>query len=147
MDEFEDSELRSQLQRLGGHGPDDEAAYASLQRRVRVARRRRSVAMLGGLGVVVALGIATLAFNNRNGSQLSPANSGGHDSLVTQTTNESRTSDPASTLPETTAPTIINTVGPTTKPIGPTNTTAAVLGQNGGGVAVTRPDGRHQLGS
>ncbi len=138
MDEFEDSELRSQLQRLGGRGPDDDAAYARVQRRVRVARRRRSAAIMTGVGVVAALGFAAIVFNNRSDSHLSPADSSGVDSEVTEASNDSRTSEPGESVPETTTPTSTNIVGSTTKPTGPANTTATVPGQNGGG-ATTVP--------
>ena len=137
MNEFEDSELRSQLERLGGRWPDDDAAYARLQRRVRVARRRRSAAIMTGVGVAAALGFAAVVFNNRSDSHLSPADSVGDDTLVTQTSNDTRTSEPGGSAPETSVPTGTNSVGTTTKPSGPNNTAATVRGQNGG--ATTAP--------
>ncbi len=93
---------------------------------------------MSGLGVVAALGFAGIMLNNRGGSHLSPADSSGDDSLVTQTSAETRTSDSAESLPQTSLPTGTNVVSPTTRPTGPTNTAATVPGQNGG-AATTAP--------
>ncbi|CAB4881843.1 unannotated protein [freshwater metagenome] len=125
MSEFDDSDLRGQLQRLAGHGPDDDAAYARLQRRVHVARRRRSTAMLGGLGVIVALGIATIAFNNRSDSQISPANSSAEITEVSAPAQQSTVATTAPTGPDTSAVKNPGTAAPST--VDTPGTTPAVL--------------------
>ena len=92
---------------------------------------------MSGVGVVAALGFATIVLNNRSDSQLSPANSGGDDSLVTQTSDDSRTTEPGESVPETSTPTVTNAVSSNTKPAGSTNTTAAVPGQSGNANSAT----------
>ena len=48
----DDSVLREQLQRLAGHFPSDEVAYAALQNRVRAAKRRRAAVAVSTFGAV-----------------------------------------------------------------------------------------------
>jgi hypothetical protein len=83
MNDFDDSVLRDQLQRLGGHGPDEAGAYLALQQRVGVAKRRRAAAVVGGLGVTLMIGFAAAAYQPPSSSRLVPANGGGNDAVVT----------------------------------------------------------------
>lgn len=110
MNEFNDSVLRDQLQRLGGHGPDEDEAYLRLQQRVRIAKRRRAAAVLGGLGVTLTLGFAAAAYQHPTNSRLAPAD-GGKDvfvtvSSVTETTEAlpSASSEPTEGSVDTTQP-------------------------------------------
>lgn len=89
MNDFDDSVLRDQLQRLGGHGPDEAGAYLALQQRVGVAKRRRAAAVVGGLGVTLMIGFAAAAYQPPSSSRLVPANGGGNDAVVTLPTTAS----------------------------------------------------------
>ena len=99
MNDFEDHEVRDRLQRVGGHGPDSDEAYARLQRGVRLARRRRSVSILSGLGITVVLAFSAAVYASRSNSHVSPAD-GGTDSEVTTGNFELATDD---TQPDDTA--------------------------------------------
>ena len=94
MDDFEEREIRDRLQRFGGHRPDSDAAYARLQRGVRLARRRRSVSILSGLGITVVLAFSAAVYANRSNSSVSPAD-GGTDAEVTTGNSERATDDTA----------------------------------------------------
>jgi len=83
MNDFDDSVLRDQLQRLGGHGPDEAGAYLALQQRVGVAKRRRAAAVVGGLGVTLMVGFAAAAYQPPSSSRLVPANGGGDEVVLT----------------------------------------------------------------
>ena len=83
MNEFDDSVLRDQLQRLGGHGPDEASAYLALQQRVGVAKRRRAAAVVSALGVTLIIGFAAAAYQQPSSSRLVPASGGGDDAVVT----------------------------------------------------------------
>jgi hypothetical protein len=97
MNEFEDPVLRDQLQRLGGHGPDEDSAYLRMQQRVRIAKRRRAAAVLGGLGVTLMLGFAATAYQQPTVSHLAPADGGGNDAFIpVSTVSESTESAPSS---------------------------------------------------
>lgn len=99
MSEFDDSVLRDQLQRLGGHGPDEDGAYVRLQQRVRIAKRRRAAVVVGGLGVTLMLGFAAAAYQSPTSSHLAPADGGGNDVFVTvSSVTESTESTPSSSI-------------------------------------------------
>jgi hypothetical protein len=105
MNEFDDSVLRDQLQRLGGHGPDEDGAYLRMQQRVRIAKRRRAAAVIGGLGVTLVVGFAAASLRQPAASHLSPATGGGNDVFVTVSTVENTTdsTEPSSTEPQVSA--------------------------------------------
>ncbi len=99
MNEFDDSVLRDQLQRLGGHGPDEDGAYMRMQQRVRIAKRRRAAAVIGGLGVTLVVGFAAASLRQPTASHLSPASGGGNEVFVTVSTVSDTTdsTEPSST--------------------------------------------------
>ena len=92
MSDFEDREVRDQLQRMGGRGPESDEAYARLQIGVRRAHRRRAVSVLTGLGLTVVLAFSAAVYANRSHSQVTPAD-GGTDSAITTGNSELTTDD------------------------------------------------------
>lgn len=78
MDDFDDQDLRSRLERLAGPGPDASSAYADVRRRVRTARRRRSALAVGGAGtaVVALIALAVTSGDGRSERRISPAETG-----------------------------------------------------------------------
>lgn len=93
MSDFQDREVRDQLQRMSGHGPDSAEAYARLQIGVRRARRRQAVSVLTGLGVTVVLAFSAAAYASRSHSKVTPAD-GGTDSAITTGNSELTTDTP-----------------------------------------------------
>jgi hypothetical protein len=106
MNEFDDSVLRDQLQRLGGHGPDEDNAYLCLQQRVRLAKRRRAAAVLGSLGVTLMIGFAIGSYGGPSASHLAPAD-GGNDVFVTSSavSNSTESTEPTTDSVEVTSAT------------------------------------------
>jgi hypothetical protein len=112
MSEFNDPDLRQELARLSGPYPDDNAAFAALQRRVGQARRRRAVAWTTGAALSVLLGtVGVAALHNPARHTLVPGKSA--DSSVddsSSTTSEAKVSSTTqSTEPETTQSTVMET--------------------------------------
>jgi hypothetical protein len=74
MSDFDDDPVvRDQLQRLGGHYPDEDLAYAAVVQGARRFKRRRAVVGAGGLCAVLLFGFGAGAVFNRDTQQLSPA--------------------------------------------------------------------------
>ena len=66
MSDFDEQILRDRLQRLGGRLPDEDAAYAALQHRVRAAKRRRGGIASATLAVLCVLGLVVAVLPGRN---------------------------------------------------------------------------------
>jgi hypothetical protein len=106
MSDFDDDPVvRDQLQRLAGHHPDDDIAYAAMVQGVRVATRRRAVVGASGLCAALLLGLGTAAVINRDTQHLAPtASSSVDDPVATESnatsTTEASTSSSTSTIVE-----------------------------------------------
>ena len=142
MSDFDDRELRDSLQRLAGHPGDETAAYAVVQQRVRVAKRRRAVVGGSGLIALCIAGFVLVGFDRRSGETLTPATDGITVPTdvamlpdVAESTDDATTVDPPARSPEppTSVPTVTN--APTTHAVDnsvPRPTVGAVA-TNGGG--------------
>ena len=110
MSEFHDPELRQQLGRLSGPYPDDNVAYASFQRRVGQARRRRAMAWTTGAAmslVMATVGVAALQSPERHGvvpGKSSETSERVSSSIATTETDETTI---ASSVAETPAPAVV----------------------------------------
>ncbi len=163
MSGYDDSVLRDQLQRLGGHYLDDDIAYTRLQQRVRIAKRRRVATVMTGLGAICVLGFGAVALSHNGDTHrlsplassrepdnsnttlvgINPSPTAADDSSTTATTDPASTAatDTATTAaPTTAAPTTPATEATTPVVIGngqtqPTNTptTHAASGKGSGG--------------
>ncbi len=68
----DDYELRSILSRTAGGAPDDDAAFAAVQRRVRVAKHRRVMAATGTAAIVLLFGTALIVRPDRHVVNVTP---------------------------------------------------------------------------
>ena len=129
MSDFEEQILRDRLQRLGGRLPDEEAAYAALQQRVRVAKRHRAVIGSGGLVGALVLALVVANLPGRNHQSVTTATDGvtvpdASVSAPTSSTDTSTTEPGATSTPDTMSLTSgPNT--PLTKVSSPTGNTSA----------------------
>jgi hypothetical protein len=113
MSDFDDPELRNQLGRLSGPFPDENAAYASVQRRVVRAKRRRAAAWSGGAALSVLVVVAAYALGAQQGDgSLRPATTGGSIDVGTSSTTSSPTDDTGITTSTVSGP-VVPTSGPT----------------------------------
>jgi hypothetical protein len=105
MSEFHDPELRQELGRLSGSYPDSNVAYASWQRRVGQARRRRAVAWTSGVAMSLLFGtVAVAALHNPRTGTLVPGKSADSVESVARvaTTEVAESTTPEVSEPETT---------------------------------------------
>ena len=114
MSDFEDQILRDRLQRLAGRLPDEDAAYAALQQRVRVAKRRRAAVGSGGFVAACVLALVVANLPGRNHQSVTTATDGVtvpdvsvSAPATSSTTDTSTAAEPATT--STAAMTSINT--------------------------------------
>jgi len=125
MSEFDDPDLRGQLGRLSGPFPDENAAYATMQRRLVRAKRRRAVAWSGGAAMSVLVVVAAYAAGTRQSDDsLRPATTGGSIDVTAPTTVDSTTS--TSSTP--TGSTVLVPVSPTSVAPGVTTPSATIPG-------------------
>ena len=121
MSEFEDRELAERLGRASGAFPDENAAYATVWRGVRRAKRRRALAA-GTMAVaaIVAAGFVGVALRGGEGtSRLTttpPTASSAEPSTTPATSTSTTTSSTTSTSSTTTSTSTTTTTAPSTLP-------------------------------
>ena len=125
MTEYDEIVIREKLQRLAGHGHDDDVAYASLLRNVRAARRRRAVEMIGGLGAVCVLGVGLISLRAEPERRLVPTGGNVDDVALVESTAAPSTNAVTTTATPTTAAATTTTEPATTTTVPETTTTAA----------------------
>jgi cytoskeletal protein RodZ len=116
MSEFHDPDLRQQLGRLSGPYPDDNVAFATWQRRVGQARRRRAMAWTTGAALSLVFGtVGVAALQGRTTQSVVPGKSSESSEEVTHSV---ATTEVEETTVETAAPdtTAHDTVAPETTP-------------------------------
>lgn len=122
MSDYDDRILRDKLQRLGGHVPDENAAYADLQQSVRTAKRRRvTIASVGFAATCVAV-LVVASLGGRNNQTVTTATDG---ATVPDITDVTEMADPTTT--EAPATTIAATTVESTTTIAPETTMAPVV--------------------
>ncbi len=123
MTEYDEIVMREKLQRLAGHGVDDDVAYENLLRNVRAAKRRRAAELIGGLGAVCVLGITMMSLRTEPERRLVPTGGNFDDVALVESTTVATTD--AATTTATHAPTTTSTEPPTTTTVPETTTTEA----------------------
>ena len=142
MSDFEEQILRDRLQRLGGRLPDEDAAYAALQQRVRVAKRHRAVIGSGGLVGALVLALVVANLPGRNHQSVTTATDGvtvpdvsvsaPTSSTDTSTTEPGATSTPDTQLTTVSSPTVNTSASAPSLP-SVVQPTAPSSGTSGGG--------------
>lgn len=138
MSDFDDRDLRDSLQRLAGHPHDEPAAFASVQRRVQAAKRRRATVAAGGIVALCIAGLTVARLDNRSRESLTPATDG-----ITNPTSVVTSPDPTGTTVEPTTTTVTATTSATSAPTvtGPVATDASPTSVPDTGVAPPPPNG------